>query len=161
MKQETTTFEIASKVGTTDMTEMDPEITELCKNTLADFYGTEDVTRKNEKREKTNSIIEGDSFSYKPKNVVNVIDPDIKIRDFGYADDDPRHWGQPYPGGEEENNEDDEYTNHRARALYDFQAGDAEELSFKEGDILLVKRRLDDGWFFAELNDKTGLGFII
>ncbi|CAG8820855.1 33776_t:CDS:2 [Gigaspora margarita] len=147
------------------MTEMDPELTKLCKDTLANFFGTEDMTFENEKKEKTSSV--SDNF-YKQKNEINVIDPDIKIRDFGYDDNDPRHWGQPYPtsGGEEENNEDDEYTDHRARALYDFQAGDADELSFEEGDILIIKERLGNGWLSAELNDKTGLvpenyGFVV
>ncbi|CAG8746674.1 2468_t:CDS:1, partial [Racocetra fulgida] len=55
------------------------------------------------------------------------------------------------------NEEEDEYTDRRARALYKFQAGDVDELSFEEGDILIIKQRLGDGWLLAELNDKTGL----
>ncbi|CAI2181664.1 685_t:CDS:2 [Funneliformis geosporum] len=82
--------------------------------------------------------------------------PEIKIRDFAFSTDDPRHWGQRIPSSSD-GEEDDEYTNRHARALYDFVAENQNELSFQEGDILLIRYRQCEGWLFAELGEKTGL----
>ncbi|CAG8807041.1 13720_t:CDS:2, partial [Racocetra fulgida] len=79
MKQETTTLENASKVGTTDMADMDPEITGAILETLADFYGTKDAACENEKNKKTRSV--NNNVSSKPENSTF---PEIKIRDFGF-----------------------------------------------------------------------------
>ncbi|CAG8638401.1 9853_t:CDS:2, partial [Acaulospora morrowiae] len=89
----------------------------------------------------------------------NPLNMDIKIRDFGFPIDDSRHWGHPYPSSDEEDEEAEtnEYTNRRARALYDFQAENPTELSFQEGDILLIQDRQCAGWLIADLGDETGL----
>jgi hypothetical protein len=42
------------------------------------------------------------------------------------------------------------------RGLYDFDAENAEELDFKEGDIIKLIARLDDNWLHGELNGKQG-----
>lgn len=43
-------------------------------------------------------------------------------------------------------------------ALYDYDAEEQEELSFKEGDVIEVIQRSDDGWWYGKLsNGKTGL----
>jgi hypothetical protein len=44
----------------------------------------------------------------------------------------------------------------RAKGLYDYVATCETELSFKEGDILNISEKDDSGWWFAELNGKTG-----
>ena len=44
----------------------------------------------------------------------------------------------------------------KAKGLYDYQATCETELSFKEGDILNISEKDDSGWWFAELNGKTG-----
>ncbi len=36
-------------------------------------------------------------------------------------------------------------------------ADNQNELSFQEGDILLIQYRQCEGWLFAELDEKTGL----
>jgi hypothetical protein len=88
------------------------------------------------------------------EDIVNNMSPEVKIRDFAFPTDDPRHWGQKIL---EEEEEDNEYVNRRARALYDFVAENSSELSFQEGDILLVQCRQYDGWLMANLGEETGL----
>jgi len=44
----------------------------------------------------------------------------------------------------------------KATALYDFQAAETIELSFKEGDVLVITKKKGH-WWVAELNGKTGL----
>ncbi|CAG8532618.1 16235_t:CDS:2 [Acaulospora colombiana] len=43
------------------------------------------------------------------------------------------------------------------RALYDFRAENPSELSFQEGDILLIQDRQCAGWLIADLGEETGL----
>ncbi|XP_076454461.1 growth factor receptor-bound protein 2-like isoform X2 [Babylonia areolata] len=43
-----------------------------------------------------------------------------------------------------------------ATALYPFDATQADELSFRDGDILKVKSKDEGGWYHAELNGKCG-----
>ncbi|CAG8451016.1 6856_t:CDS:2 [Ambispora leptoticha] len=60
----------------------------------------------------------------------------------------------------------DGFTNRRACALYDFRAADESELSFNEGDILVIKYQQSKDWFFAELlvdeddNSKASSGLV-
>jgi len=42
------------------------------------------------------------------------------------------------------------------QALYDFEAENGNELSFKEGDMIILKAKLDENWFEGSLNGKTG-----
>ena len=35
------------------------------------------------------------------------------------------------------------------RALYEYQAAEADELTIKEGDLVQVTKKLDDGWGFG------------
>jgi len=42
------------------------------------------------------------------------------------------------------------------QALYDFDAESGNELAFKEGDIILLKQKLDENWFEGSLKGKTG-----
>jgi hypothetical protein len=44
----------------------------------------------------------------------------------------------------------------QARALYPFQAGSPQELSFNPGDMLIVHKQAGD-WWEAESNGKRGL----
>ena len=45
----------------------------------------------------------------------------------------------------------------KAVALYDFEAENPSELSFKEGDTLTIKNQPYEGWFMAELRGESGL----
>lgn len=42
-------------------------------------------------------------------------------------------------------------------ALYDFEAVNAEELNIKEGDVIIVIRKDDSGWWEGSLNGQTGV----
>lgn len=44
----------------------------------------------------------------------------------------------------------------QARALYEYEATNENELSFPEGAILNIQEKDDSGWWFAELGGKTG-----
>mmetsp|Transcript_9470 Transcript_9470/g.13046 ORF Transcript_9470/g.13046 Transcript_9470/m.13046 type:complete len:514 (+) Transcript_9470:59-1600(+) len=45
----------------------------------------------------------------------------------------------------------------KARAVFDYDATEENELSFKEGDILLITRTDDSGWWVGKLDGKVGL----
>ena len=44
----------------------------------------------------------------------------------------------------------------KVRGLYDYEATCETELSFGEGDILTITEKDDSGWWFAELNGRSG-----
>lgn len=44
----------------------------------------------------------------------------------------------------------------KCKALYDYEAAEDGELSFKEGDIIILKTRDDAGWWQGELNGQLG-----
>lgn len=44
----------------------------------------------------------------------------------------------------------------QVRALYDFNAENANELSIRKGDIITVLNEVDKGWWEGELNDRPG-----
>ncbi|XP_034429816.1 nostrin [Hippoglossus hippoglossus] len=44
----------------------------------------------------------------------------------------------------------------KCKALYNFQSEQADELTLTEGDLLDIYRREDNGWWFGQLNGKTG-----
>ncbi|RIA95659.1 hypothetical protein C1645_756964 [Glomus cerebriforme] len=130
------------------------ELLSKLSETLAEFYGggnDNDGIKEPQKKRPRSCAKDGERV-----DTVNNTFPEIKIRDFAFPIDDPRHWGQIIPE-EEEEEEDNEYMNRRARALYDFTAENSSELSFQEGDILLVQNRQYDGWLMASLGEETGL----
>jgi len=45
----------------------------------------------------------------------------------------------------------------RIRGLYNFDAGNTGELSFRTGELLIVRRRVNEDWYEAELNGAVGL----
>jgi hypothetical protein len=47
--------------------------------------------------------------------------------------------------------------NKRAKAMYDYQASGSDEISLREGDIIIVLEQHPDGWWLGELNGKRGL----
>ncbi|CAB4412970.1 unnamed protein product [Rhizophagus irregularis] len=140
------------------------ELLSKISETLAEFYGggkdydESEEAQKERPRScaKVSNITLTNEEEGEGEDVVNSIYPEIKIRDFAFPTDDPRHWGQKIIE-EEEEEEDSEYVNRRARALYDFVAENSSELSFHEGDILLVQCRQYDGWLMANLGEETGL----
>ncbi|KAG0228502.1 HOG (high osmolarity glycerol) pathway protein [Actinomortierella wolfii] len=103
----------------------------------------------------------------------------IMVRDFAYPPDHPYHFGKypPPPAYEESDIEEeepyeDEYddysssphtepveerTSGQSRGLYDFDAENASELSFREGDILWIHCRQFPGWFLGEMGGVVGL----
>lgn len=44
-----------------------------------------------------------------------------------------------------------------ARALYNFMGQGARELSFRKGDLILVRRQIDNNWYEGEYNNNIGL----
>ena len=42
-------------------------------------------------------------------------------------------------------------------ALYEYDAQEANELSFKEGDVIKIVKKNEDGWWLGELRGKQGL----
>ncbi|KAG0263173.1 HOG (high osmolarity glycerol) pathway protein [Mortierella polycephala] len=103
----------------------------------------------------------------------------VAVRDFAYAKTHPYHLGQypPEPAYEEsdiEEDEMDEYeevehgwvdservqedrTQGQARGLYDFDAENSSELSFREGEFLWIHCRQFPGWFLGEMGGNQGL----
>ncbi|KAF9955143.1 HOG (high osmolarity glycerol) pathway protein [Mortierella alpina] len=96
----------------------------------------------------------------------------VTVRDFAYPKSHPYHVGQypPEPEYEESDIEEDEEedqehsevkdedrTQGQARGLYDFDAENDTELSFREGDFLWIHCRQFPGWFLGEKGNKTGL----
>ncbi|KAF9109242.1 HOG (high osmolarity glycerol) pathway protein [Mortierella sp. AM989] len=109
----------------------------------------------------------------------------VTVRDFAYPKSHPYHFGNypPEPVYEEsevdeeefeednkhlETNEADSFassspaleegrTSGHARGLYDFDAENSTELTFKEGDYLWIHCRQFPGWFLGEMNGTQGL----
>ncbi|KAF9572518.1 HOG (high osmolarity glycerol) pathway protein [Mortierella alpina] len=96
----------------------------------------------------------------------------VTVRDFAYPKSHPYHLGQypPEPEYEESDIEEDEEedqeqsevkdedrTQGQARGLYDFDAENDTELSFREGEFLWIHCRQFPGWFLGEKGGKTGL----
>ncbi|KAF9912375.1 HOG (high osmolarity glycerol) pathway protein [Linnemannia zychae] len=100
----------------------------------------------------------------------------VSVRDFAYPTSHPYHRGDfpPEPVYEEwdaEEDYDEEYetrdneeekdeedrTQGQARGLYDFDAENESELSFREGDFLWIHYRQFPGWFLGEMDGRSGL----
>lgn len=99
----------------------------------------------------------------------------VTVRDFAYPTSHPFHRGDypPEPVYEESDieedydedfdtrgeyeDEEDDRTQGQARGLYDFDAENESELSFKEGDIVWIHYRQFPGWFLGEKEGKSGL----
>lgn len=45
----------------------------------------------------------------------------------------------------------------QAKAIFDYESSEVGDLSFKTGNILQLKRRIDKNWYLGELNGKTGV----
>lgn len=43
-----------------------------------------------------------------------------------------------------------------ARALFNYDASEQSDLSFKKGDLILLKRQVDENWYQGELNSRQG-----
>jgi len=52
--------------------------------------------------------------------------------------------------------EEGDYVEVKARALFDYEAANDTELGFKAGDILTVTEQDESGWWYAELSGKQG-----
>lgn len=102
----------------------------------------------------------------------------ITVRDYAYPKAHPYHLGQfpPEPAFEESDIEEDDEemfdhddddsdlvaagedrTEGHARGLYDFDAENTSELSFREGDTLWIHCRQFPGWFLGEMGGQSGL----
>lgn len=56
----------------------------------------------------------------------------------------------------EEPVEQDEQLGPHAKALFDFESVDDAELSFQEGDTIMLTQRLDEYWLEGSLHGQTG-----
>jgi hypothetical protein len=65
-------------------------------------------------------------------------------------------YDEDYGTQDDEENEDDRTQGH-ARGLYDFDAENESELSFREGDFLWIHYRQFPGWFLGEMGGRSGL----
>ncbi|KAF9198869.1 hypothetical protein BGZ49_000194 [Haplosporangium sp. Z 27] len=98
----------------------------------------------------------------------------VHVRDFGYSKSNPYHYGnyppepvyeeseveEEYEDEEQEVAEEEEESSEacgHARGLYDFDAENSTELSFKEGDYLWIHCRQFPGWFLGEIDGAQGL----
>lgn len=43
-----------------------------------------------------------------------------------------------------------------ARALFNYEASEQSDLTFKKGDLILLKRQVDENWYQGELNSRQG-----
>lgn len=43
-----------------------------------------------------------------------------------------------------------------AKALFDFQSNISGDLAFKKGDVIVLRRRVDQNWFYGHLNGREG-----
>lgn len=60
------------------------------------------------------------------------------------------------PVQDDEDDYDDAAVCVQARGLYDYEATNDTELSFQENDLLTITEQDESGWWFAELNGKSG-----
>lgn len=44
-----------------------------------------------------------------------------------------------------------------ARALYSYEASEKDDLTFKKGDMVMLRRQVDDNWYQGELNGQIGV----
>ncbi|KAK7479215.1 hypothetical protein BaRGS_00029559 [Batillaria attramentaria] len=44
-----------------------------------------------------------------------------------------------------------------ARALYSYEASEKDDLTFKKGDMVMLRRQIDDNWYQGELNGQIGV----
>ncbi|RUS21976.1 SH3 domain-containing protein [Jimgerdemannia flammicorona] len=89
----------------------------------------------------------------------------IYIRDFAHPNTSPLHYGLPpspsTPTSSQRSSralsEASDFTGRQARALYDFDAENPSECSFREGELIWVQYRQCPGWLVADVGDETGL----
>ncbi|XP_053644491.2 E3 ubiquitin-protein ligase SH3RF3 isoform X3 [Cherax quadricarinatus] len=43
-----------------------------------------------------------------------------------------------------------------AKALYNYERKEARDLSFKKGDVIILRKKIDSNWYQGELNNQTG-----
>jgi hypothetical protein len=77
----------------------------------------------------------------------------IAVRDFNYLVNDARHWGRRVLPDIRQNK------GILAKALFTFAAESESELSFNEGDALLIHGEMGNGWLSAKRlsNSQTGI----
>ncbi|KAK3835292.1 MAG: hypothetical protein JOS17DRAFT_736738 [Linnemannia elongata] len=119
------------------------------------------------------------SRSNQDKDEPEMCDLVVAVRDFAYPKTHPYHTGNypPEPEYEESDIEEDEDEEHAeetvdpsiptgdeedktegyARGLYDFDAENSSELSFKEGEFVWIHCRQFPGWFLGEKDGAQGL----
>ncbi|KAF9430263.1 HOG (high osmolarity glycerol) pathway protein [Entomortierella beljakovae] len=147
----------------------DPELLK----TLASFLrgeGNASDDQSNRRIKDTRSTLDDTSSAGLTSNESTTCDLVVTVRDFAYPKTHPYHQGlyPPEPAYEESDVEEDDYmdqaeeeeedrTNGHARGLYDFDAENSSELSFREGEFLWIHSRQFPGWFLGEIDGKTGL----
>ncbi|KAF8977579.1 hypothetical protein BGZ46_007270 [Entomortierella lignicola] len=155
---------------------------ELLKSLAAFLNGSKSLYGDNDDDENKGQLSHSNNDSVLSKTTTKIQTHDIPetcdlvvhVRDFGYSKSNPYHYGNypPEPVYEEseveeeyedeeqevagEEEESSEACGH-ARGLYDFDAENSTELSFKEGDYLWIHCRQFPGWFLGEIDGAQGL----
>ncbi|KAL6061939.1 cell division cycle-related protein [Balamuthia mandrillaris] len=132
---------------------------------LVKFYATDPVAQKKAQQEATDQQAKVDKLKEEQKQLEQELEG---IRGNAHSTEatDSESAAEPsaaannsiskedQPDAEEE--DDGEYVEVKAKALFDYDAANETELGFKAGDILTITEQDESGWWYAELNGKQG-----
>ncbi|KAI8333163.1 hypothetical protein BC941DRAFT_435258 [Chlamydoabsidia padenii] len=83
----------------------------------------------------------------------------VWIRDFGYPDSSPLHYGKQPPNDNVSNISlsSERFNGRHAKALFDFIPETKDEVAMKCGQVIWIQDRQCPGWLIADVDDETGL----
>lgn len=123
---------------------------------LVKFYAADPVAQKKAVQEATDQEKKIDTLKEEKDKIVRQLESvggnGEGVAGPGDASPEPAHAGDAEGGDYEEV----EYVEVKARALFDYEATNETELSFKAGEILTVSEQDESGWWYADLNGKQG-----
>ncbi|ELR20066.1 SH3 domain containing protein [Acanthamoeba castellanii str. Neff] len=121
---------------------------------LVKFYAADPVAQKKAVQEATDQEKKIDVLKEEKEKIVRQLEAVGGSGDVAPSEDaSPEPANGDAEGGEFE---EVEYVEVKARALFDYEATNETELSFKAGEILTVSEQDESGWWYADLNGKQG-----